>query len=134
LLHEATEIRHLQEISKGSGFDLLGKKYMKMNNSQKRLWDEQFDLFYPQAHNQAVEAEYRFIAKQVRLKKGIDLGKDGHLLAMIAEPDRSVRWDVLKHFKIDGTPIQNLPNFNAMEEIADSRLSDLIRSVKEMRK
>ena len=115
LLHEATEIGQLKQLTKQSGFDFLGKKYMKMNKQERELWSTQFNDLYSIAHNKAVETEYRFMSKQIKLRSGVDLGEDGYLLAILAEPKVSVREDQLKNFKINGTSLGKSPNLSNLQ-------------------
>jgi hypothetical protein len=67
LAHEAAELRALEDIRRGTGFDYMGSGWDKMKEGQRRQWLTDFDRYYGQAHATALEHEFDFLAQQVAL-------------------------------------------------------------------
>ena len=68
IVHEAKEIAALKQIRKNTGFDFMGKNWGRQSAQQRTLWRQQFMGHYMEAHSQAITEEYKFMARQLRIR------------------------------------------------------------------
>ncbi|MFI7583153.1 hypothetical protein ACH9DO_05095 [Kocuria sp. M1N1S27] len=145
-VHEMAELNLLQRVQ---GFDMLGRGYDQMTRSQRASWRAKFNYEYFRAHQKALEAEYDFLADQVRRITNGRVSEPRHVVAAV-DPTRE---EARLYMLMDGKPLIDHRDFYAwasrtrevvevgrgardrlwLPSKGDVRLGELIQAVKDMR-
>ena len=119
----------MQELGKGLDFDPTGRSLGKVSALG---YENQFNTIYDKAHQEALQAEYRWLRDKVGEISGIELslsevavGDGDRLGTNISRHYHSISGDDFKNNRpwIDGMPIDKHPSFRIWETRAESQIN-----------
>ena len=108
LVHEIAEVDALQRIQQRTGFDFIVRDWDTMTAVQRKRWRADFRRYYMQAHLQAIEQEYDFIAKVIG-KITNNRVKISRTVAAAIDPTRD---EARRYMIVDGVPLSGHRQFD----------------------
>jgi hypothetical protein len=115
LAHELSEMKELQAIGGERGFDVFGK-----NVAPKDLdtWTRNFHDAYMEAHGKALRTEFDFFSNQLSQATNGRVRLSGPEIAASGQGPRGQ--EALRAMTVDGVPLKELRNFDALKGAADA--------------
>lgn len=128
-VHEMTEVKELQALQIRTKFDYMGTNHKNFSRREQTRWYSDFETYYLEAHSRALEAEYKFIAEQIRnaTKDKVQISLEE--AASIDETRREAR----DFMHVNGVLLKDHHNFCAWQQRAKETVALTQRVKKSLR-
>jgi len=111
LVHEMAEVDGLRKIQQQTGFDFMGRGWDQMTRLQRQEWLAKFDVYYLQAHSDALLSEYKFLSKSLSDITNGHVNLSPVVMAAIDPASNEAR----RYMYIDGLPLFENRNLAAWQ-------------------